>query len=313
MNIREVKILYLGTPEISAFVLKKMIEDNFNIVGVVTQIDKVQGRNNKLVASPVKVVAQEHGIKILQPEKVRDIIEETKDIDPDLILCLAYGQIVPEDFLNIPKYGSLNLHGSLLPAYRGAAPMQYSLLNGDAVTGITLMEMVKKMDAGRMYYKEVVDIDNNDNYDTLTIKMAKAAAKIVIEQLENYVNGKLIGEEQNEELVTFTKKIMLEDEVINFDISAEEVRNKIRALAMTPGAYFVYQNEKYKLFDVDIVEVSGYKSGSIVEYNKNDFIIACAKNAIKIKIIQKPGKRIMNYKDFYNGNRDLFVVKTAIN
>lgn len=313
MNIREVKILYLGTPEISAFVLKKMIEDNFNIVGVVTQIDKVQGRNNKLVASPVKVVAQEHGIKILQPEKVRDIIEETKDIDPDLILCLAYGQIVPEDFLNIPKYGSLNLHGSLLPAYRGAAPMQYSLLNGDAVTGITLMEMVKKMDAGRMYYKEVVDIDNNDNYDTLTIKMAKAAAKIVIEQLENYVNGKLIGEEQNEELVTFTKKIMLEDEVINFDISAEEVRNKIRALAMTPGAYFVYQNEKYKLFDVDIVEVSGYKSGSIVEYNKNDFIIACAKNAIKIKVIQKPGKRIMNYKDFYNGNRDLFVVKTAIN
>ncbi|HKL72708.1 MAG TPA: methionyl-tRNA formyltransferase [Candidatus Onthovivens sp.] len=313
MNIREVKILYLGTPEISAFVLKKMIEDNFNIVGVVTQIDKVQGRNNKLVASPVKVVAQEHGIKILQPEKVRDIIEETKDLDPDLILCLAYGQIVPEDFLNIPKYGSLNLHGSLLPAYRGAAPMQYSLLNGDAVTGITLMEMVKKMDAGRMYYKEVVDIDNNDNYDTLTIKMAKAAAKIVIEQLENYVNGKLIGEEQNEELVTFTKKIMLEDEVINFDISAEEVRNKIRALAMTPGAYFVYQNEKYKLFDVDIVEVSGYKSGSIVEYNKNDFIIACAKNAIKIKIIQKPGKRIMNYKDFYNGNRDLFVVKTAIN
>lgn len=313
MNIREVKILYLGTPEISAFVLKKMIEDNFNIVGAVTQIDKVQGRNNKLVASPVKVVAQEHGIKILQPEKVRDIIEETKDIDPDLILCLAYGQIVPEDFLNIPKYGSLNLHGSLLPAYRGAAPMQYSLLNGDAVTGITLMEMVKKMDAGRMYYKEVVDIDNNDNYDTLTIKMAKAAAKIVIEQLENYVNGKLIGEEQNEELVTFTKKIMLEDEVINFDISAEEVRNKIRALAMTPGAYFVYQNEKYKLFDVDIVEVSGYKSGSIVEYNKNDFIIACAKNAIKIKIIQKPGKRIMNYKDFYNGNRDLFVVKTAIN
>lgn len=313
MNIREVKILYLGTPEISAFVLKKMIEDNFNIVGVVTQIDKVQGRNNKLVASPVKVVAQEHGIKILQPEKVRDIIEETKDLDPDLILCLAYGQIVPEDFLNIPKYGSLNLHGSLLPAYRGAAPMQYSLLNGDAVTGITLMEMVKKMDAGRMYYKEVVDIDNNDNYDTLTIKMAKAAAKIVIEQLENYVNGKLIGEEQNEELVTFTKKIMLEDEVINFDISAEEVRNKIRALAMTPGAYFVYQNEKYKLFDVDIVEVSGYKSGSIVEYNKNDFIIACAKNAIKIKVIQKPGKRIMNYKDFYNGNRDLFVVKTAIN
>lgn len=313
MNIREVKILYLGTPEISAFVLKKMIEDNFNIVGVVTQIDKVQGRNNKLVASPVKVVAQEHGIKILQPEKVRDIIEETKDLDPDLILCLAYGQIVPEDFLNIPKYGSLNLHGSLLPAYRGAAPMQYSLLNGDAVTGITLMEMVKKMDAGRMYYKEVVDIDNNDNYDTLTIKMAKAAAKIVIEQLENYVNGKLIGEEQNEELVTFTKKITLEDEVINFDISAEEVRNKIRALAMTPGAYFVYQNEKYKLFDVDIVEVSGYKSGSIVEYNKNDFIIACAKNAIKIKIIQKPGKRIMNYKDFYNGNRDLFVVKTAIN
>lgn len=313
MNIREVKILYLGTPEISAFVLKKMIEDNFNIVGVVTQIDKVQGRNNKLVASPVKVVAQEHGIKIFQPEKVRDIIEETKDLDPDLILCLAYGQIVPEDFLNIPKYGSLNLHGSLLPAYRGAAPMQYSLLNGDAVTGITLMEMVKKMDAGRMYYKEVVDIDNNDNYDTLTIKMAKAAAKIVIEQLENYVNGKLIGEEQNEELVTFTKKIMLEDEVINFDISAEEVRNKIRALAMTPGAYFVYQNEKYKLFDVDIVEVSGYKSGSIVEYNKNDFIIACAKNAIKIKIIQKPGKRIMNYKDFYNGNRDLFVVKTAIN
>ena len=172
---KDISILYFGTPEISAFVLNKLIENNYKIVGVVAQEDKPIGRKGLLEHVPTKKVALKYGIPVYQFKKVREHYEEILNIKPDLILTLAFGQIISHDILTIPKYGCLNLHGSILPKYRGAAPIQYSLLNGDAETGISLMEMVDKCDAGKVYAVEKVKIELDDNCTSLTDKLKVAA------------------------------------------------------------------------------------------------------------------------------------------
>src|SRR5574344_2487675 len=190
IDSKKIKILWLGTPLISAIVLEKLIKAGFNIVGVVAQIDKPVGRKKEVLPVPTKAVALKYKINVYQPIKIRLDYEFVKEINPDLILTLAYGQIIPQGLLDIPKYGCLNLHGSLLPQYRGAAPMQYSLLNGDKKTGITLMEMVDKMDAGKIYLKKEVEIIDDDNYDSLVTKLEGCAYKCFDEGIQDYIDGK---------------------------------------------------------------------------------------------------------------------------
>ncbi len=306
INAKEIRILWLGTPLISAIVLEKLIKENYNIVGVVAQIDKPVGRKMKLEPVPTKVVANKYNIPVYQPVKIRNEFEFIKDIKPDLIVTLAYGQIIPHDMLTIPVFGCLNLHGSLLPKYRGAAPMQYALLNGDKVTGITLMEMVDKMDAGKMYYKKTVSIEDVDNLDSLTLKMADCAFEALVEGLPDYLNGRNGGIEQNENEVSFTAKIKQEDQVISFEDTANNIHNKIRALNSEPGCYFSFKDVNYKVGSSKLVH-NKCKIGEIYEYDKTGLYIGTADKILKITSIQKPGKKMMAISDFYNGNRDLFI------
>ena len=302
---KKIKILWLGTPRISSEVLEKVILDGFNIVGVVAQEDKPAGRKKQILPVPTKVVAQKYNIPIYQPAKIRLDYDFIKDINPDLIITLAYGQIIPHGLLEIPKYGCLNLHGSLLPKYRGAAPMQYALLNGDKKTGITLMEMVDEMDAGKMYLKEEVRIDDDDNMETLTDKMVIAAFNALKNGLYDYLNGANNGEEQNLEEVTFTKKIKPEDEKIDFNDTAINIHNKVRALNPDPGCYFEFNGLNYKVNSTKIINNNSIPN-VIVSYDKNGLIIGCKEGCICFTSIQKPGKNMLKIQDFYNGNRELF-------
>lgn len=312
MNKKELRILYLGTPDISASVLEKLIEEGYNIIGVVSQPDKEVGRKHILTATPVKVIALNHNIKVFQPLKIKEIIEEIKKIEPDILLTMAYGQLIPDSILNLPKIKALNLHGSLLPKYRGASPIQASLLNGDDETGVTLMEMVHEMDAGNMFYKKVVKIDKKDNFDTLKNKISLAAFEAFNEGIEPIINADYKGEVQDPTLATFTKKISEEDEIISFEDSAKNIVNKIRALTSDPGAYFIYKNEKIKVFDADIISGSNLIPGKIKSYDKNGLFIETQEGIISILNLQKPGKKPINIKDFYNGNRTYFEINEII-
>ena len=312
MNKKELRILYLGTPDISASVLEKLIEEGYNIIGVVSQPDKEVGRKHILTATPVKVIALNHNIKVFQPLKIKEIIEEIKKIEPDILLTMAYGQLIPDSILSLPKIKALNLHGSLLPKYRGASPIQASLLNGDEETGVTLMEMVHEMDAGNMFYKKVVKIDKKDNFDTLKNKISLAAFEAFNEGIEPIINADYKGEVQDPTLATFTKKISEEDEIISFEDSAKNIVNKIRALTSDPGAYFIYKNEKIKVFDADIISGSNLIPGKIKSYDKNGLFIETQEGIISILNLQKPGKKPINIKDFYNGNRTYFEINEII-
>lgn len=309
---KDIRILFLGTPEISANLLEKLIVAGFNIIGVVAQEDKPVGRKEIVEEVPTKKIAKKYNIPVYQFKKIRENVDKIYEINPDLILTFAFGQIISHEILMIPKYGCLNVHGSLLPKYRGASPIQAALLSGDKVGGVTLMEMVDEMDAGKMYAKEIFDIEDKDNYDSLCLKIVDAGFKVVDQNLEEYLLGNLKGEEQNLEEVTFTKKIKAEDEILDFSLTAFEIHNKIRALSTKPGAYFIYNNEKFKIFTSKIVEKSEGKSGEIIEFDKNGFIIKCSDLAISITQLQRQGKKVMDFKAFYNGNSKLFTVNDII-
>jgi len=309
---KEVRIVYLGTPEISARVLERLLDNQYNIVSVIAQEDKPTGRGNKLEEVPTKKVAKKYNIPCFQFSKIREHYEEIKAMKPDVLLTMAYGQLISDEILDLAKYGPLNLHGSLLPKYRGAAPIQFAILNGEKESGVTLMKMVKKMDAGTMYAKETFAIDEFDNYDSVCGKIIEAAFNVLNKNLDNYLNGNLIGEEQNEEEATFTKKILPEDEVIDFYKDAKEIVSKIKALSSKPGAYFIYKNEKIKILMAKFVDVIA-KPGTILKYDKNSFLIAAENGSIEVLNIQKQGKKAMNYKDFYNGNAKLFEVNSNLN
>ena len=306
MNKNEIRLLFMGTPEISAKVLKTVINEGYNVIGVIAQPDRPVGRKGLLEKVPTKVVAEEHDIPVFQPVKIRRDYEFVKELKPDIILTIAYGQIVPQGLLDIPRFGCLNLHGSLLPKYRGAAPIQYALINNDKVSGMTLMEMIDKMDAGRMYAKENIIIDEDDNCTSLFEKMGDAACRLVTRELPKYLNGELSGEQQDENLVSFCPTIKSEQEKINLELTKEEIIGWIRGLSDTPGAYLFLDNLKLKIYKASIYneDIQG-KIGEIVKADKNGLVIQCKNGQLKILELQKEGKKRMDYKSFINGNQSL--------
>ena len=313
MDKKELRIVYLGTPEISANVLTKLIEANYNIVAVVSQEDKPIGRKQIITPTPVKNVALKHNIPVFQPHKIKDDYEFLKELKPDILLTMAYGQIVPLGVLETPKIKSLNLHGSLLPKYRGASPIQASLFNGDKVSGVTLMEMVEAMDAGNMFYKVSIEITDDDNYDTLQQKIAEAAYVAFDLGIEKIIKENYEGEKQNLDEVSITKKIKPEDQLINFNEKSVDIINKIRALTSEPGAYFLYKNEKIKIQKAVLVDLKDNSSpGRISNYDKNAFYVETLDGVLSILKLQKPGKKAMEFKSFFNGNREFFNVGDII-
>ena len=306
MDKENARIIFMGTPSISAKVLKGLIDAGYNIVAVIAQPDRPVGRKKILMPVPTKVVALEHNIPVFQPEKIRKDYEFVKDLAPDVIVTLAYGQIVPQGLLVIPSIGCINLHGSLLPKYRGAAPIQYALINNEEETGMTLMKMIKEMDAGEMYDKEVVKILKEDNSTSLFEKMGDAALTLILRALPKYINHELVGIPQDESLVTYCPTIKPEEEKLDLSKTKEQLFGYIRALSEEPGAFLYLGEEKFKIYKSEIIsdEIIG-EVGQIVKADKNGLYLQTVNGILNLLIVQKQGKNKMDYKSFVYGNRDI--------
>ncbi len=302
--INEYRIVYMGTPRFSAQVLETMIQDGFNIVGVIAQEDKPVGRKKELEPVPTKQVAQAHNIPVFQPHRIRKDFEFVKDLKPDLILSMAYGQIIPHELIVLPKYGCLNLHASLLPSYRGAAPIQRAIMNGDQQTGVTLMEMVDEMDAGKMYAKETCPITDEDTMTSMQQKIVECSVKLIRDNLIAYLNGELEGEEQNEDEVTFANKIHSEDEHVHLEMCVNEFIRYVHALSEMPGAYVIVDGKKLKLYHVEpYSDDVKYKTGQLII--KKGTFIQLNNGIIKVNQLQLEGKKKTDGVSFANGNAKL--------
>ena len=304
-DAKELRLIFMGTPEISAYVLQAMISDGYKFVGVIAQPDRPVGRKGQLEKVPTKVVAEQYNIPVYQPEKIRKEYEFVKELNPDLIITLAYGQIVPQGLLDIPPLGCLNLHGSLLPKYRGAAPIQYALIHDDKVTGMTLMEMTKEMDAGRMYAKKEVIIADDDNCTSLFKKMGEAAKGLILETLPLYAKGELKGEEQDINLVTFCPTIKPEQEKLDLNMTAKEILGWIRGLSDHPGAYFYLEGKKLKVYKAKLLNDIDGPVGQIIQADKFGLVVQLKGGQLALLEVQKEGKNRMDYKSFINGNQGL--------
>lgn len=301
-NLKKLRIVFMGTPNFSVPILEALIE-NYDVVGVVTQPDKEVGRKKVLTPSPVKQVALRHNIRVFQPQNIRKEYQSIMDLYPDLIVTAAYGQIVGTKLLNCPKYRSINVHGSLLPKYRGGAPIQRSILNGDTKTGITIMYMEKAMDAGDILSQREIAILNDDNNETLFNKMSILGRDLLLETIPLLVENKIKPIKQNEELVTYAYNIEPCDEILNFEQDAKAVFNHIRALSPQPGAYFILNNEKIKIFDSIVTSLNHNEiPGTIINVSKKGFMIACGNHTVlDILEVQQTGKKRMQARDFVNG------------
>ena len=306
MEKKDLNLLFMGTPEISAYVFEQMILDGYHFVGLVAQPDHPVGRKGIIEKVPTKVIAEKYGIPVFQPIKIRKDFSFMDNLKVDLVITLAYGQIVPQGFLDIPRFGCLNLHGSLLPKLRGASPIQTALINNEKVTGVTLMEMVAAMDAGRMYGKKEVIIDEEDNATSLFKKISEAAKDLVLELLPKYVNGELEGIPQNEEEVTFCSLIKPEQEKLDLSKDILEVYGYIRGLSDEPGAYLYLTNNKLKIYRAKIINnIVTHQIGEIVQADKNGLVFQAKDGQIAILELQKEGKKRMDCRSFINGNQNL--------
>lgn len=305
------KIVFMGTPKFAVPVLEMLIE-KYGVDLVITQPDKKVGRKKVLTAPPVKVIAEEKGIKVLQPEKIsndENVLSELKELNPDIIITAAYGQLVPETILEIPKYKCINVHGSLLPKLRGGAPIQYSILEDHGKTGITIMYMIKKLDAGDMISKVEVDILDSDNYESLHDKLSIAGRDLLKETLPNIFTGNIAPEKQDDSLATFARNILREDEKIDWNKSARQIFNQIRALDPTPGAFTYLDENVLKIWNSEVVDLeenfSSKKVGTIIKQDKKHIYLLCGENTVlKVKELQISGKKRMPVVNFLSNKKD---------
>ena len=303
-SLSETRIVYMGTPEMSAQVLEALIQEGFNIVAVIAQEDRPVGRKAILTEVPTKVVAKQHNIPVYQPHKIRLDYEFVKELKPDLILTMAYGQIVPQGLLDIPEMGALNLHGSILPKYRGAAPIQRAIMNGETCTGVTLMEMVDKMDAGKMYGVVSCEITPDDNYTSLCEKIVKCAIEVTKKFLPVYLEGKLLGEEQDESKVTFADKILPETEKLSLEYDAKTFVNYVRGMSEEPGGYLMLNELKFKILKAKVVDQK--VDGPVGSLLINKSVYLKLKDAVvELLEVQLAGKKKMDGRSFANGSKHL--------
>ena len=308
-------ILFMGTPDFAKESLEAVYNSGYKILGVVTNPDKPKGRGMKLVASPVKEFAIEKKLEVFQPIKIKnnqEIIDKIKDLNPDVICVVAYGKILPKEILDIPKLGCINVHGSLLPKYRGAAPIQWAVLNGDKKTGITTMYMDVGMDTGDMILKEEVEIGENETTGELWDRLSKIGGNLLVKTLEQIENGTAPREKQGED---FSMAPMLNKEMAKIDWekqSAQEIKNLVRGLNPIMGAYTFINGKKVKFWKVDVAkstEIFGgnmqvLKNGTVIVADQRDGVFVKTRDGIlKVLEIQGENARRMNVGDFLRGNR----------
>ena len=304
------KIVFMGTPDFAQKSLEELYNSGYDIVGVVTNVDKPKGRGMKMIASPVKEYALEKNLNIYQPEKIKnneEFVEELKKLQPDVICVVAYGKILPKEILDIPSKGCINLHGSLLPKYRGAAPIQWAVLNGDKVTGVTTMYMDVGMDTGDMILKEEVEIPEDETTGELWEKLSVIGAKLLVKTLKQVENGEAPRIPQGD---AFSVAPMLNKEMskINWnEKTAREIKNLVRALNPIIGTYSFINGKKIKFWKVDISELNEefkkLENGTIVISNSKDGLYIKVKDGlIKVLEIQAENSKKMSIYDFLRGN-----------
>lgn len=296
-------IVFLGTPEFAACILQGLIDNSYNVIAVISQPDKYVGRKKVLTMTPVKEVALKNNIKVYQPISLRKQYDFLKDMDIDLLITAAYGQILPKEVLDMAKINCINVHASLLPLHRGGAPIHRAIINGDKKTGITIMKMVEKMDAGEMYGKEEVEIDDNINTTQLFEKLQIVGKDLLLKLLPDILDNKIKGVAQNENEATYSYNIKREEEKIDFNKTVEEIHNLIRGLSTTPGAYCLFKNKEFKIYSSNIYNHSNddKEVGTLKIENKNNLLVRCQNGYLQINEIKIEGKNKMDVKSFLNG------------
>ncbi|MFD3445450.1 methionyl-tRNA formyltransferase [Microbacteriaceae bacterium 4G12] len=300
-----VKVVFMGTPDFSVPVLGQLIEDGYEVIGVVTQPDRPVGRKKVMTPPPVKVEAEKHGIPVLQPLRIREReeYEQVLALEPDLIVTAAFGQILPNEILEAPKYGCINVHASLLPELRGGAPIHYSIIQGKEKTGITIMYMVEKLDAGDILTQVEVPITERDTVGSLHDKLSAAGAELLSKTIPLLIEGKLTPISQDDEQATFAYNIKREQEKIDWKKSGEEIYNHIRGLHPWPVAYTTLNGQVMKVWWSEKVPVhTKHEPGTIIGIEENGPIVATGnETAIQITDLQPAGKKRMTGVQFLRG------------
>ena len=303
------KVIFMGTPAFAATVLEGILTDQrYEVLAVVTQPDRAVGRKKVIQMTPVKEVALAHGLPVLQPEKMSGSQEmiDLMNLGADGIVTAAFGQFLPTKLLDSVNF-AVNVHASLLPKYRGGAPIHYALINGDERAGVTLMEMVKEMDAGDMIASNSIVIEATDNVGTLFEKLAIVGRDLLLEKLPDYLSGQLKPVPQDPEQVTFSPNIQPEEERLDWNKSARQIFNQVRGMYPWPVAHTLWKGERFKVYEVAEVEGTG-QPGQVLVRNKKELVVATSDGAVSLKTIQPAGRPKMSVADFLNGaGRDLQV------
>ncbi|MFZ2717547.1 methionyl-tRNA formyltransferase [Lactococcus chungangensis CAU 28 = DSM 22330] len=298
------KIIFMGTPAFSVPVLEGLVEKGYEVLAVVTQPDRAVGRKKEIKMTPVKEAALRHKLPVYQPEKISGSEEmaELMTLGADMIVTAAFGQFLPERLLNSVKH-AVNVHASLLPKYRGGAPVHYAIIKGDQEAGVTIMEMVKKMDAGDMISQRAIPITEADNVGTMFEKLSLVGRELLLDTLPDYLAGNLKPQPQDETKVTFSPNITPEEERIDWQLSARDIFNQVRGMYPWPVAHTIWQGMRFKLHEVALADSSHVNGipGQVIEKTKKSLIIATKKGAISLTIVQPAGKPKMPIQDFLNG------------
>ena len=306
-NKEALKIMFMGTPEFAEIQLKALCDSGYDVCAVVTQPDKPKGRGYVLTPPPVKSYALEKGIPVFQPEKMRDgsFDKLLAEIDPNLLIVVAYGKILPKSVLDYPKYGCINIHGSLLPKYRGAAPIQRVIINGEKQTGITTMYMDEGMDTGDMLIKSVCDILPNDNFEDIHNKLAALGTETLLLTLKKLVDGSLVRTKQDDSQATIAPKIEKSDCVLDFSLPASAIHNRIRGLSPFPLAFAKLNGKMIKVVSSELCE--GFESnkpfGTVFSLDNGKIYVSCGKGSIAITGVLPEGKGRMSADAFINGRK----------
>ncbi len=298
------RILFMGTPDFASEILDAISKTEHNIVGAVSQPDKPKGRGHKLVPTDVKVKAEELGITVYQPQTLKDgaFFETLETLKPDMIIVAAYGRILPDYVINYPEYGCINVHASLLPKYRGAAPIQRSVINGDKETGVSIMRMDKGLDTGDVIAVRKTPIGEYETSGELFMRLAKMGAELLVETIDDIFNGKAVYTPQDDELSTYAEKITKETAIIDWECDNSVISKLICAMSPFPGAVTTYKGETLKIYEAEKAEGNG-KAGEILGLFKGKgLLVACKTGALYIKTVQFAGSKRMNVEDYARGH-----------
>lgn len=301
-----IRIVYMGTPDFAVEPLEAIIKAGYEVAAVVTQPDRQKGRGKEVKMTPVKECALRHGIPVFQPVKIKEpeAVAELEKYQADLFVVAAFGQLLSEEILNMPEYGCINIHASLLPAYRGAAPIQWAVLNGEKESGVTIMQMDKGLDTGDMLLKRSVELSPKETGDSLHDKLMRLGAELIVEALPKLEKGELVPEKQKDELSSYAKKLTKAMGQIDWSKDAVSLERWIRGLNSWPSAYTFFGGKTLKIWEAQVTEENGAQKaepGQVVSVSRESFTVACGQGELQILSLQLEGKKRVSTREFLLG------------